>query len=78
MENLEIAFAYRTPPKRGMSRTKNAHLLVHFYAGLRNFAAVPVPVWVELREAIGTVRARLQVIQEPPFIKVRHHMEVLM
>jgi hypothetical protein len=44
--------------------------MVHFLAGLRNFAAIPVPVWVEAKEAIGTLRARLQIIQEPPFVKV--------
>jgi Ca2+-dependent lipid-binding protein len=69
-KNLEIAFAYRAPPMRGSKRSKNAHLTVHFYAGLRNFAAVPVLVWVEVQEAIGTIRMRLQMIQEPPFVKV--------
>jgi Ca2+-dependent lipid-binding protein len=45
-------------------------MMIHFFAGLRNVIGVPIPVWVEAREAIGTLRTRLQIIQEPPFVKV--------
>ena len=68
--NLEIAFAYRRNPARTIKgKSHNMHLLIYFYVGLRNVAAVPIPVWVEAEGLVGRVRTRMQLTAGPPFIK---------
>ncbi|KAI9880283.1 MAG: hypothetical protein M1830_004402 [Pleopsidium flavum] len=65
--NVEVAFAYRartTGAKDLRNKSKNAHLFLAFYLP----GSVRFPVWVELRGIIGTLRMRLQLIPDPPFI----------
>lgn len=64
--NLELAFAYkaRTSGKSLKKRSKNAHLLLKFYMP----GGVALPVWVEVRGLIGTMRMRLQLAPDPPFV----------
>ena len=66
--NLEIAFAYkaRTSGKSLKTRSNNAHLYLKFYLPSR----IAVPVWVELRGFIGTMRIRCQLTPDPPFIAI--------
>lgn len=65
--NVEIAFAYHsTHSRRARERAKNIHLYMAFYLP----GGVKVPVWVELRGLVGTMRARLQLIPDPPFINL--------
>ena len=63
--NLEIAFAYRarSSMKTFKDRTKDMHLYVAFYLP----GNLKVPVWVDLRGIVGTVRLRLQLAPDPPF-----------
>ncbi|KAI9668177.1 MAG: hypothetical protein M1821_000997 [Bathelium mastoideum] len=63
--NLEVAFAYRSrsASKRFRDKVKNAHLYMALYLPAR----IKVPVWVELRGIVGTVRVRLQLTPDPPF-----------
>ena len=66
--NMELAFAYR-PRSSGKSLTskaKNAHLYLKFYLP----GSIAVPVWVELRALIGTIRIRLQLTPDPPFVNL--------
>ncbi|KAI0922964.1 hypothetical protein AcV5_009819 [Taiwanofungus camphoratus] len=69
--NLEVSFAYRGLPSgdSAVSKAKNIHLLVEFFLGLRGVFGFRFPVWVEVTGAVGTARARLQLISNPPFVK---------
>lgn len=64
--NLELALAYRsrTSGKSFKAKAKNAHLYLKFYLP----GGVAVPVWVELRGIVMTLRLRLQLTPDPPFI----------
>ncbi|CAG8960338.1 hypothetical protein HYFRA_00012412 [Hymenoscyphus fraxineus] len=66
--NMELAFAYRarSSGKSIKSKAKNAHLYLKFYLPGGAF----VPVWVELRGIIGTMRLRLQLCPDPPFFSL--------
>ncbi|KAK5276691.1 hypothetical protein LTR16_010815, partial [Cryomyces antarcticus] len=63
--NLEVAFAYRarSSTRRFKDRAKNAHLYLAFYLP----GSVKLPVWVELRGLVSTIRLRLQLTPDPPF-----------
>ena len=66
--NVECAFSYRasTTSRKLSDKTKNAHIFLAFYlpGGLK------FPVWVELRGIVGTMRLRLQLCPDPPFISM--------
>jgi hypothetical protein len=66
--NMELAFAYRarSSGKTIKSKAKNAHLYLKFYLP----GGIFVPVWVELRGLIGTMRLRLQLTPDPPFFSL--------
>ncbi|KAJ6787197.1 hypothetical protein PWT90_08880 [Aphanocladium album] len=66
--NLEVAFAYRTRASARMAKHRNndLHLFVAFYLP----GNIKVPVWVNLHGIVGTIRARLQLIADPPFISL--------
>jgi Ca2+-dependent lipid-binding protein len=69
--NIEASFAYHAKPSAGSasSRARNMHMQLVFYLGMRGLFGVPFPVFVELIELVGTVRMRLQMSPEPPFLK---------
>ncbi|KAI0490226.1 hypothetical protein F4859DRAFT_457347 [Xylaria cf. heliscus] len=66
--NLELALAYRsrTSSKSLKTKAKNAHLYLKFYLP----GGIAVPVWVELRGIVMTLRLRLQLTPDPPFIEL--------
>ncbi|KAF2973261.1 hypothetical protein GQX73_g282 [Xylaria multiplex] len=66
--NLELALAYRsrTSSRSLKTKAKNAHLYLKFYLP----GGVAVPVWVELRGIVMTLRLRLQLTPDPPFIEL--------
>jgi len=66
--NMELAFAYRarSSGKSIKSKAKNAHLYLKFYLP----GGIFVPVWVELRGIIGTMRLRMQLTPDPPFFSL--------
>ncbi|CAO1629588.1 unnamed protein product [Jaminaea pallidilutea] len=69
--NIELSLLYHAS-QTGVqiaSRRKNARLVMQFYLGLRKFASFPLPIWVEIKGFVGTVRLRLQLTPEAPFIK---------
>jgi len=71
--NLECSFAYHALPtsnKSGASaKAKNMHMQLVFYLGIKGVFGVPLPIFVELQRLVGTVRIRLQMSPEPPFLK---------
>ncbi|OTB07880.1 hypothetical protein M426DRAFT_317779 [Hypoxylon sp. CI-4A] len=66
--NLELALAYRSRSSgRSLkSKAKNAHLYLKFYLP----GEIAIPVWVELKGLIMTVRLRLQLTPDPPFVSL--------
>lgn len=69
--NMEASFAYHAKPtyQTASSKARNMHMQLVFYLGVKGLFGVPLPVFVELIELVGTVRLRFQVIPEPPFMK---------
>lgn len=66
--NVEVAFAYRArSTKRSIKdRAKDMHLYMAFYLP----GNIKVPVWVDLRGIVGTMRLRLQLCPDPPFFSL--------
>ncbi|KAK8025742.1 C2 domain-containing protein [Apiospora arundinis] len=48
---------------------QNMGMQLIFYLGMKGLFGVPLPIWVELIGLVGTVRLRLQMTPEPPFLK---------
>ncbi|KAI9844546.1 MAG: hypothetical protein M1837_005505 [Sclerophora amabilis] len=69
--NIECSFAYHAAPsgKGVSSKARNMHMQLVFYLGIKGLFGVPLPIWVELQGLVGTVRIRLQMAPEPPFLK---------
>lgn len=69
--NIEIAFAYHAAPsgKRASEKARNMHMQLVFYLGVKGLFGVPLPIFVELQSLVGTVRLRLNMTPEPPFLK---------
>lgn len=63
--NVEIAFAYRAKSnKRSLKdRAQDMHMYIAFYLP----GNLKVPVWVDLRGLVGTMRMRTQLCPDPPF-----------
>ncbi|KAI1841973.1 hypothetical protein JX265_003020 [Neoarthrinium moseri] len=69
--NLEVSFAYHAKPNGESVSAKAANMGMQliFYLGIKGLFGVPLPIWVELIGLVGTVRIRLQMTPEPPFLK---------
>ncbi|KAH8677757.1 hypothetical protein BX600DRAFT_393925 [Xylariales sp. PMI_506] len=69
--NLEASFAYHAKPSSGSvsAKASNMGMQLVFYLGIKGLFGVPLPIWVELVGLVGTVRLRLQMSPEPPFMK---------
>ncbi|KAI1341950.1 C2 domain-containing protein [Xylariaceae sp. FL0016] len=67
--NLEASFAYHAKPSDGAATAQNMGMQMVFYLGIKGLFGVPLPIWVELIGLVGTVRIRLQMTPEPPFLK---------
>ncbi|KAI1403785.1 hypothetical protein F4819DRAFT_191347 [Hypoxylon fuscum] len=70
--NLEASFAYHAKPSAGESmsaKAQNMGMQLVFYLGIKGLFGIPLPIWVELTGLVGTVRLRLQMTPEPPFLK---------
>lgn len=69
--NLEVSFAYHAEPsgKRASERARNMHMQLVFYLGIKGLVGVPLPIFAELQSLVGTVRLRLMMTPEPPFLK---------
>lgn len=69
--NLEVSFAYHAKPsgKRASDKARNMHMQLVFYLGIKGLFGVPLPIFVELQGLVGTVRLRMNMTPEPPFLK---------
>jgi Ca2+-dependent lipid-binding protein len=69
--NIEVSFAYHAEPsgKRASDKARNMHMQLVFYLGIKGLFGVPLPIFVELQGLVGTVRLRLNMTPEPPFLK---------
>ncbi|KAI0900452.1 hypothetical protein F4806DRAFT_156767 [Annulohypoxylon nitens] len=69
--NLEASFAYHARPasETVLGKAQNMGMQLVFYLGVRGLFGIPLPIWVELIGLVGTVRLRLQMTPEPPFLK---------
>ncbi|KAG4437792.1 hypothetical protein IFR05_006727 [Cadophora sp. M221] len=69
--NLECSFAYHAAPTGAETseKAKNMHMQLVFYLGIKGLFGVPIPIFVELQGLVGTIRLRLQVSPEAPFLK---------
>ena len=69
--NLEVSFAYHAKPSgsSASAKARNLHMQLVFYLGLKGFFGIPLPIFVELIELVGTVRIRLQMTPQPPYAK---------
>ncbi|KAI0009270.1 hypothetical protein F4779DRAFT_582754 [Xylariaceae sp. FL0662B] len=69
--NLEVSFAYHAKPSAETVSAKAANMGMQlvFYLGIKGLFGVPLPIWVELIGLVGTMRLRLQMSPEPPFLK---------
>ncbi|KAI1800824.1 hypothetical protein F4811DRAFT_564431 [Daldinia bambusicola] len=69
--NLEASFAYHAKPTSGTvsAKSQNMGMQLVFYLGIKGLFGIPLPIWVELMGLVGTVRLRLQMSPEPPFLK---------
>ncbi|KAI1101909.1 hypothetical protein F4804DRAFT_283167 [Jackrogersella minutella] len=69
--NMEVSFAYHAKPSAESvsAKAQNMGMQLVFYLGVRGLFGIPLPIWVELIGLVGTVRLRLQMTPEPPFLK---------
>lgn len=68
--NLECSFAYHAKPGQNSSdKSRNMHMNLVFYLGVKGLFGVPLPIFAELVSLVGTVRIRLQMTPEPPYAK---------
>ncbi|KAL1839756.1 hypothetical protein VTJ49DRAFT_1179 [Mycothermus thermophilus] len=69
--NLEATVAYHAEPSGAdvSSKAKNMGMQVVLYPGVKGLFGVPFPIWVELQRLVATVRLRLSLGPDPPFIK---------
>ncbi|KAI1381507.1 hypothetical protein F4677DRAFT_403181 [Hypoxylon crocopeplum] len=69
--NLEASFAYHAKPtaESVSAKAQNMGMQLVFYLGIKGLFGIPLPIWVELVGLVGTVRLRLQMSPEPPFLK---------
>ncbi|GME65207.1 C2 domain containing protein [Neofusicoccum parvum] len=69
--NLECSFAYHAKPsgKRASDKARNMHMQLVFYLGIKGLFGVPLPIFVELQGLVGTIRLRMNLTPEPPFLK---------
>ncbi|RKF82781.1 Meiotically up-regulated gene 190 protein [Golovinomyces cichoracearum] len=68
--NLECAFSYYSKSSTDdfLEKTRNMHMRIIFYIGIKGLFGVPLPVFVELQGLTGTIRLRFQMSPEPPFL----------
>ncbi|KAK3304294.1 uncharacterized protein B0T15DRAFT_557884 [Chaetomium strumarium] len=69
--NLEATVAYHSLPSSGdvSSKAKNMGMQLIFYLGVKGFFGIPFPIWVELNRLVATVRLRVALAPNPPFVK---------
>lgn len=54
---------------RSDRQLQNISLIIAFFLGAYDWLHIPVPIWIAVESICGTVRLRLQMVSEPPFIR---------
>ncbi|KZP31751.1 hypothetical protein FIBSPDRAFT_813379 [Athelia psychrophila] len=69
--NMEVSLAYVSVPKKAGQaiHADNAHLQLEFFVGLAGWARIPIRIWVEIGGIVATVRVRLQMVEQLPFVR---------
>lgn len=69
--NFEASFAYHAAPtgERTSDKARNMHIQLVFYLGIKGLFGIPIPIFVELQRLVGTVRMRINLTPQPPFLK---------
>ncbi|KAL2174305.1 uncharacterized protein P884DRAFT_250167 [Thermothelomyces heterothallicus CBS 202.75] len=69
--NLEVTVAYHSLPSSAdvSSKAKNMGMQLVFYLGIKGLFGLPFPIWVELNRLVATVRLRVALTPNPPFVK---------
>lgn len=68
--NVECSFAYHAKPGLTSSnKADNMHMLLVFYLGVKGLFGVPLPIFSELIEIVGTIRLRLHLTPQFPFAR---------
>lgn len=47
----------------------NIHMLIWVAVGVDGLSTIEVPIFAEVSAASGTVRTRMELISDPPFVK---------
>ena len=69
-QNYEISLAYQARPGKSESeRAGNIHLLVQFFLGAYDWLHIPVPIWVQVEGLVVTLRLRMQMVPQIPYIR---------
>ncbi|KAL8286155.1 hypothetical protein RQP46_004643 [Phenoliferia psychrophenolica] len=58
--NFELSFAYFAPPGVKKLQGQNISLIIQFFLGM---------FWIAVETIVGTVRLRIQIVPDPPFIR---------
>lgn len=66
--NLEIAVAYQARPGQNLKQ-HNIHLLLEFFIGFYDWFNIPIPIWAQVEGFAATVRLRMQMVPDAPFIR---------
>ena len=43
--------------------------MIEFFLGLYDWIHIPIPIWVAVESLVGTVRLRLQMVPQAPFVR---------
>ncbi|KAH8920996.1 hypothetical protein BT69DRAFT_1351959 [Atractiella rhizophila] len=66
--NLELTLAHHASPTKNPKRPQNPSIQLQFYIGAIG-QTINLPIWAEILELLVTVRLRLQLTPDPPFLK---------
>ncbi|KAH8899508.1 hypothetical protein GQ53DRAFT_313649 [Thozetella sp. PMI_491] len=69
--NLEATVAYHALPTTNdvSSKARNMGMQLIFYLGIKGLFGVPFPIWTQLDGLLATVRLRVALSPDPPFVK---------
>ncbi len=69
--NLEATVAYHALPSTGdvSSKSRNTGMQLIFYLGIKGLFGVPFPIWTQLDGLVATVRLRVALSPDAPFVK---------
>ncbi|GAA5918640.1 hypothetical protein JCM6882_007890 [Rhodosporidiobolus microsporus] len=67
--NYEVSFAYFAPPGTKQLHGQNISLIIKFFLGAFDLFHLPIPIWIAVESIVGTVRLRVQMVAQAPFVR---------